>query len=51
MLLATSGANWVHTTQQRQSEIVTDTHVHLYSVLYIRLQERQKSLPFIDLRT
>lgn len=53
MLLATSGANWVHTTQQRQSEIVTLTHKCTCAIytLDILLQERKKRPPLIDLRT
>lgn len=48
MLLATSGANRVHTTQQRQSEIVTDAHVHLYSVHATHTAAREAEKPSLQ---
>lgn len=46
MLLTSSGATWVHTAQQRQTEMVTLTtykeeHTHLYSIHTIHTAPRK----------
>lgn len=50
MLLTTGGATWVHTTQQRQTEMVTrKTHkeedTHLYSIHTLIQKKREKVVP------